>query len=278
MEVTKYTRLCLIALLPISACGEATSSSDDESTNSDGTEPEVTDSSHDTDTDTDSDTDTDAESETDTDAVTDTDDSTTEADAGSTVDSGPDIDSDTDTGAQAITIAIRNTAALPRYLIWGISMAEHFEGSRVFDCEFSQDHENPTWNPCLIEAPGCGQTCDDFAPDDECYSECEPDLILKEIAPDEIVTVSWPMKLFFENTTYCSAGSESACYDIGDAPEGAYRFSLAVYDTVECGSSDCAFDDEGFYQGESVLGEPSVSFVEFEIPSSSYELEILLTD
>ncbi|HUT77282.1 MAG TPA: hypothetical protein VM285_06325, partial [Polyangia bacterium] len=193
----------------------------------------------DADTDTDSDADTDADTDADSDADTDAD---TDADS--------DADTDTGTGeGETITIEIVNVAGAVRYFEWGISMPEHFPGSRVFECERSIDG-GASWQPCLIELPGCGtELCSNFEPGEECFTECEPSTLIKELQPGASVAISWPVDVPAEVPGYCMAEA-GTCYEFVAAAAGLYRFSFVVATEIFCGPQPCEPDPDGFYFDE----------------------------
>jgi hypothetical protein len=207
-------------------------------------------------------------------------DADSDADTDADTDADSDSDSDTDTGTGdggTITIEIVNAAGAVRYFGWGISMPEHFPGSRVFECERSPDGGS-SWQPCLVELPGCGlELCEDFEPGAECWTECEPSTLIKELQPGASVAIPWPVEVPAEVPGWCMADA-GTCYEFGPAPAGLYRFSFTAATEIFCGPQPCEPDDEGFHADEVLTGDETTHSLEIAIPAASTAFEITLTE
>jgi hypothetical protein len=203
-------------------------------------------------------------------------------DDGAATDADTDADADTDTDTETgsgdtITIEIVNAAGAVRYFGWGMSMPEHFPGSRVFECEHSPDGGS-SWQPCRIELPGCGtELCSNFEPGDDCWTECEPSELIKELQPGASVAVPWPVEIPFEDPGYCMAEA-GTCYEFGPAPAGLYRFSFIAATEIYCGPVPCEPSPDGLYADEVLTGDKTAYSLEVAVPSASPTCQIELTD
>ena len=197
--------------------------------------------------------------------------------AGCSGDKSDGIDSgttDTDTGEPVSTpIVVINDADVTKYFFFGITMGEAFFGSKALTCEYSEQFFEEAWLPCLLDRPYCEPYCADVPAGSECYGECEPSDIIKQLLPGESLELPWQAVLWRENTEHCFGGG---CYEPFAAPVGVYRFSLAVHEEILCNPEPCVPDEDGFYVDETLPDPPITFSVEVTLPLEAYSIEIHL--